>query len=110
MIPGGRRGGRQCITECIKVVLLLASLCLVAPGASADEPNRIDIAYLPPKNPAHQPLYELLTSRHVLEKIQALLSPFRLPRRVLLKVEGCDGVANAFSGDGAVTVCYEYID
>jgi hypothetical protein len=29
---------------------------------------------------------------------------------VLLKVEGCDGTANAYSGDGAVTVCYEYLD
>jgi hypothetical protein len=46
----------------------------------------------------------------VLEKIQALLTPFRLPRRVVLKVEGCDGTANAYSGDDAVTVCYEYID
>ena len=46
----------------------------------------------------------------VLEKIQALLGPFMLPRRVLLKVEGCDGTANAYSGNDAVTVCYEYID
>ena len=67
-------------------------------------------AYLPPKDPAHRPLYELLRSRRILEKIQAILSPFRLPARVLLKVEGCDGVANAYSGDGMVTVCYEYLD
>jgi hypothetical protein len=74
------------------------------------EPRQIDVAYLPPKDPAHRPLYELLTTRRVLEKIQAILSPFRLPARVLLKVEGCDGTANAYSGDGAVTVCYEYLD
>jgi len=74
------------------------------------EPGQIDIAYVQPKDPAHRPLYELLVSRHILEKLQALLKPFRLPRRVLLKVESCDGTANAYSGDGAVTVCYEYID
>jgi putative metallopeptidase DUF4344 len=80
------------------------------PDTRAGEPARIDIAYVPPKNAAHRPLYDLLTSKHVLEKIQALLGPFRLPRRVLLKVEGCDGTANAYSGNDAVTVCYEYID
>jgi len=80
------------------------------PRAAAGEPARIDIAYLPPKNPAHRPLHELLMKNRVLEKIQALLGPFLLPRRVLLKVEGCDGTANAYSGDDAVTVCYEYID
>jgi Putative metallopeptidase len=46
----------------------------------------------------------------VLEKIQELLGPFRLPRRVLMKVEGCDGVANAFFNEEGVTVCYEYLD
>ena len=29
---------------------------------------------------------------------------------LLLKVEGCDGKSNAWYGDDAVTVCYEYID
>jgi hypothetical protein len=83
------------------------ALSAVPPPA---EPNRIDIAYVPPRDPKHQVLYELLTSRRVLEKLQAFLAPFRLPARVLLKVEGCEGVANAYSGDGAVTVCYEYLD
>jgi hypothetical protein len=82
----------------------------VAPNATAAEARQIDIAYLPPKDARHQPLYELLKRNRVLEKLQEFLSPFRLPRRVLMKVEGCDGIANAFSGDGAVTVCYEYLD
>jgi len=34
----------------------------------------------------------------------------RLPRALLLKVEGCDGISNAWYGDDTVTVCYEYID
>jgi hypothetical protein len=93
-------------------VLLLLELSAGAglPEAHAAEPGQIDIAYLPPKNPAHRPLQELLKSKRVLEKLQAILSPFRLPSRVVLKVEGCDGVANAYSGDSAVTVCYEYLD
>jgi hypothetical protein len=97
-------------------LLLLGAVALrgtvLAPGLASDaaEPNRIDIAYLPPKDPNHRALHELLTSRRILEKLQALLSPFRLPARVLLKIESCDGIANAYSGDGAVTVCYEYLD
>jgi hypothetical protein len=88
----------------------LVAMDLGLPRARAAEPHQIDIAYLPPKNPAHRPLHELLMRNRVLEKMQALLRPFRLPRRVVLKVEGCDGTANAYSGDDAVTVCYEYID
>jgi hypothetical protein len=91
-------------------MLLIDGPLRVVPGAAARESGQIDVAYLPPKDPAHQPLYELLKGKRVLEKIQAILSPFRLPARVVLKVEGCDGVANAYSGDGAVTVCYEYLD
>jgi hypothetical protein len=36
--------------------------------------------------------------------------PFRLPRRLLLKTEGCDGEVNVWYDDGAITVCYEYLD
>ena len=34
----------------------------------------------------------------------------RLPRALLLKVEGCDGESNAWYADDAVTVCYEYLE
>ena len=36
--------------------------------------------------------------------------PFRLPRRLLLKAEGCDGRINAWCDDGTITVCFEYLD
>ena len=114
MVLRGPNAGLACRGR--RVGLLLTLLCCSPlaetglPRAAASEPARIDIAYQPPKNAAHKPLYELLMRNRVLEKVQALLGPFRLPRRVLLKVEGCDGTANAFSGDDAVTVCYEYID
>jgi hypothetical protein len=104
------RTGRRLLRAGPLAVLFWAALCVDVPSAAAMEPGRIDVAYLPPKDPAHRPLYELLKGKRVLEKIQAILSPFRLPARVLLKVEGCDGTANAYSGDGAVTVCYEYLD
>ena len=76
-------------------------------GAQAD---RVDIEYVAPKSPEHQPVLELIKEHRTLEKIKQLLSPLRLPRRLLIKTEGCDGVSNAHYDDGAVTVCYEYLD
>ena len=44
------------------------------------------------------------------KKLRDLLVPFRLPRRLFLKAEGCDGEVNAWYDDGAITVCYEFLD
>jgi Putative metallopeptidase len=75
-------------------------------------PNRIEILYVQPTNPAHQHIYEVLRQRHVLERFKSYLSPLRLPRTLFLKTAGCDGEVNAWyeASDHAVTVCYEYID
>lgn len=72
--------------------------------------HQFDIAYVEPKNPAHRPIYELLQKEHILEKVQALLAPVKLPIQITLKLEGCDGVVNATFWDDAIKVCYEYID
>lgn len=72
--------------------------------------NRFDIDYVEPKNPAHRHIYELLQKEHVLEKVQALLAPVKLPIRIALKLEDCDGIANATFWDDVIKVCYEYID
>jgi hypothetical protein len=49
-----------------------------------------------------------------LEKIKAILMPFRLPRDVRIRTMGCDGEANAWyqpiDGVPTITVCYEYLD
>jgi hypothetical protein len=82
-----------------------------APAQAAPaQAAQIGISYVPPKNPAHQPLYEQLKEHRALEKLQGLLSRFRLPRTLTLKLEGCDGDSNAWYEDDAVTVCYEYLD
>ena len=72
--------------------------------------NRIDIDYVAPKSPEHQAVLELIREHRTLEKIKHLLKPFRLPRRLVIKTQGCDGVSNAWYDDGVVTVCYEYLD
>ena len=72
--------------------------------------NRFDIEYVEPKNPAHRAIYESLRQENILEKVQALLAPVKLPIRITLKLEGCDGVANATFWDDTIKVCYEYIE
>ncbi len=74
------------------------------------QPDRFQISYDPPKNPAHEPVLRLLKERQVLEKFKAFLSPLRLPRKLQLKFQGCDGVSNAWYGGDEITVCYEYIE
>ena len=92
-----------------------ATAVFAAPGddpadAAALKPNRVDIEYQPPKSSAHDSVYKLAQEERLLEIIRDLLSPFRLPRRLLLETTGCDGEVNAWYDDGVITVCYELLD
>ena len=97
------------------LVVLALGMGLCSQPASAQkpakfQPDRFQISYDPPKNPAHEPVLRLLKERQVLEKFKAFLSPLRLPRKLQLKFQGCDGVSNAWYGGDEITVCYEYIE
>jgi hypothetical protein len=89
---------------------ILAFLIAIPAHAAALKPNRVEVEYVPPKTSAHDSLYRLVRDRHLLEQIRDLLAPLRLPRRLLLKTEGCDGEINAWYDAGAITVCYEFLD
>ena len=95
-------------------VMILAAVGLHSDPAFAQKSklraDRIQIEYVPPKNPDHEPLFRLMKERRVLEKFKEFLSPLRLPRALRLKFEGCDGDSNAWYEDDAITVCYEYFD
>jgi len=100
---------RLCYTLIAAVSLWLA----MAPGGPAiadNQPNRIRIEYDPPKNPAHQPLYEMIKEHRVLEKIQKIFSPFKFPIDVTIKATGCDGHVNAWYARPTLTICYEYLE
>ena len=81
------------------------------PPATSDtaQSSRIKIDYVRPTNAAHKPLYDLLMKRGALERIQTILSPFKLPRDLTLRVKDC-GMVNAWYDNGVITVCYEYLD
>jgi hypothetical protein len=55
-------------------------------------------------------VFNLLMDRQALEKMRDLLSPFRLPRKLVFQTRGCNGTANAWYDGKTVTVCYELID
>lgn len=99
--------------KAIIALTLAAALPVLATATSvqaAPRSNRIAVSYVPPKNPAYQAIYERMRAVRFLERFQELLKPFELPRQVLIKMEGCDGEANAWYEDGAITICYEYVD
>lgn len=89
------------------VVSIAAVVLLAAPAWS--NTGRIRIDYVPPENPAHEPIYKSLKQHRVLETLQGLLSAFVLPTSLLLQVKGCDGVSNAWYEGNSVTVCYEFV-
>ena len=78
-----------------------------------ERPNRIRIEYVPPKNPEHRQLYEMLKERQALETLQQIFAPLRLPLEVTIRMVGCDGVPNAlYERQGKqpiITLCYEYL-
>ncbi len=89
-----------------------AIAALIAAGTSASaqsKSNRIQYEYVPPKNPAHQAIYEQMKQGRALENLQELLSPLRLPYPLKLTVAGCDGVPNAWYSNEVVKVCYELL-
>ena len=92
---------------------ILGIWLLIVPGAPAvadNAANRIHIEYVPPTNPAHQPLYEMIKQQHALEKLQQVFSPFKYPIDVRIRTVGCDGHVNAWYNRPVVTLCYEYLE
>jgi hypothetical protein len=103
--------------KAITAAIVLATAATAAAESALETPaplqtHRIDITYEAPKNPAHQRLRDLLIQARVLEQVQEILSPFRLPQRLPISIEGCDGELDAryLYDEARIKVCYEYLD
>jgi hypothetical protein len=100
------------ILAAIATALISGAVVAAAPSGKA-RPNRIRIDYETPKNPAHQALYDLIKERRVLETLQRIYSPFRLPTDLTIKTLGCDGLRDSwYDTDNSVPtvhVCYELL-
>ena len=94
----------------ILITALAMMACTTVKTNQTNQTNQIRIAYVPPKNPAHQQMYELAQERQSLENLQEFLSPFRLPWPLNITLTGCDGEADAMYSLDVITICYEYVE
>jgi hypothetical protein len=99
---------KHSLVVAVSGIILLSVLALTA--CTAGKTDQIRISYVPPTNPTHQPIYELLKQRKSLEKLQEFLSPYRLEWILNITLAGCDGEADAMYSDDTITICYEYIE
>jgi hypothetical protein len=110
-----RQPGPMSVTKAV-LRLAVASCCVLLVGAPAApaiadvQSNRIHVEYVPPTNPLHQPVHDMLKERRALEKLKEIFSPFQLPIALALRIVGCDGVSNAWYQRPTVSICYEYLD
>jgi hypothetical protein len=102
------RGVVSAMAVGLAVWALPAAAQAQAQPPAATTGDQIRISYGVPKNPAHQPIYERLQKRRVLEDFRDFLAPLKLPKPLTIKIESC-GVVNAYYSSGAVTICYEYV-
>jgi hypothetical protein len=113
---------QSAVRAAIALAIIVSGLCAAAlaegvrptqtptPGpVPAIGNSQVDIAYLEPANPEFAPIRERLMRRRVLEQLQQFLSPLRLPRKLLVKVEQCNAPGARYQPGGAVTICYEYV-
>ncbi|MCP3870913.1 MAG: hypothetical protein GY703_23020 [Gammaproteobacteria bacterium] len=97
----------------VRGIILLTALAMTACTAVKTNPVKTDqlrISYLPPENPAHKQVYELLKERQSLEKLKRFLSPFRLEWVLNISLTECGGEADAMYADDRIAICYEYIE
>jgi hypothetical protein len=91
------------------LVAMGLGLATLSPEGAASGPDRIEVSYSAPKTAEHRRIAGLLQAHRFLENLREFLSPLRLPERLTVKLDECDGVANAWYEERTVTVCYEYI-
>jgi hypothetical protein len=72
--------------------------------------SQIVISYDEPTNVALRPIYQRLKQRHVLEELQAFMTPLRLPRKLTVRTAECGATTTEFKSQGPATICYEMVD
>src|SRR4051812_872055 len=93
------------------IAAFLVLLCtLLGPGrGEAADHGSICIAYVPPKDAAHDAIYRSLREKRTLEKVRDHLTGLQFPRELTIRTEGCDGDVNAAydPSDATIGICYE---
>jgi len=96
-----------------RVAVVLAGVLVTGlGGASADAiaaGGRVQVSYEGPSDAQLRPIYEGLKRRQVLERLQAFLSPLRLPKDLKVQTAQCGADTKRYQPDGPATVCYELV-
>ena len=80
------------------------------PVLSVSARTQIDIKYEPPTDPKFQVIFETMSRRKVLERLQGFLAPMRLPGQLTIRLAECGGEDTiAFKAGAPATICYELI-
>ena len=99
------------------VVASVAALAMAVPAgpARAAEPVRlalpgeVTLVHEPPTNPAHQAIHARIQGDPTFEGARRFFAAFRLGRPLLIRTRSCSGRGGAWYYEGAVTICYEYL-
>lgn len=90
-------------------VLLTAGSAAPVIGQDLTANSQVVIAYVPPTNPALEPVYQQAKARGMLEELQQFLSPLKLPHKLTVQTGQCGATYVPYE-HGPVTICYEYLD
>jgi hypothetical protein len=80
-----------------------------AQGMAAATSEWIQVAYDPPSDPQFRQLYDDLTSRRVLERLQGFMAPLRLAKTLTIRVAQCGAESMPYKIGSPVTICYEMV-
>jgi hypothetical protein len=88
----------------------------VARSAAADQSPppapapQVSVKYEPPTDPKYQIIFETMSRRKVLERLQGFLAPLRLPGPLLIRLAECGGADTVeFKSGDPATICYELL-
>ncbi len=71
---------------------------------------QVTVKYEPPTDPKYQMVYETISRRKVLERLQGFLAPLRLPGPLVIRLSECGGADKVkFKSGDPATICYELV-
>jgi Putative metallopeptidase len=94
----------------LAVALALAALSVQAQDQPFPRNPNIDISYVRPTDSNFALVYDRMRQLEVLETLQEFLSPLKLPRKIVVKMDQCGGALTVpYKSNGVVTICYEQL-
>jgi hypothetical protein len=88
---------------------VLAIACIAAIVSPVHAAGVERVIYETPINPDHEPIHDRLKSQRWLERMHDVLSRYRMPGPVSLRLGNCRGAVEAWYYDRQITVCYGYL-